>query len=407
MKKSRFLSLLLPILLCVNSVQAQWTDISIPYPYALAKGSFVNDNLGYVMADGYPMIFKTTNGGSSWDSVIINPGVGAIDIEFISADTGFVLVDSGAITMLKTTFNGGNSWISDTLPAGDVYNMMRFTDASNGFVTGIFSIVYHTTNGGQNWTPLPMGGYSSANDKEHVGADTIIFTGWDGTFAYRGSVIRRDGIGTFQERIFGSDYSTFSGTHFLNGNLGFAVFTKGFPVYDNYFVRTTNGGTSWDTIHTDTTTAFAYTDVFMTNGTEGYITNQTGATSTILKVNGSTSTLDYTSNFALKRFHRGGNTLFALGEGGKVVKRNQPLAIDETVVTALQGIYPNPTSDFLNLPIELVSDISVLDMNGKMVLSTILTPGQILSLGQLSNGMYVIMVKNAKGVSAGRVIVNK
>lgn len=408
MKKINFLTLVLPLMLCVNSIQAQWVDVSPPYPFALTHASFLDDNNGFVIADGYPMVLRTTNGGASWDSVIINPGVGAIDVDFISIDTGFVLVDSGAIHMLKTTYNAGNSWMSDTLPAGDYYKMMRFTSASIGYVTSIFGFVYRTTNGGQNWTALSLGGYSTANDKEYTGADTIIFSGSDGTFAYQGSVISSVNNGTsFQEHIINTQYSTFNGTHFLNGTNGFAVFTHDWPGYDNYFVKTSNGGTSWDTVLIDTTGNFVFTDVFMTSTTEGYITNQIGSTSTILKVNGAITTLDYTCPNALKRLYKAGNKLYAIGEAGKVVKLSLPMGIEPTTVLPLEGIYPNPTSNQLSIPLESISDISILDMTGKIVLTKTLSPGEFLSLGQLANGMYCIQVKNANGMAAGRVIVNK
>ncbi len=408
MKKPILFTILLPFLLTFNSVQAQWSDVSTPYPYALTSASFLDDDHGFVISDGYPMMLATTNGGASWDSIIINTGVGAIDIDFISIDTGFVLVDSLGITMLKTTFNGGASWTSDTLPAGDTYQMMRFTSISTGYVTSIFGFVYKTTNSGQNWTQLPLGAYSGATDKEYTGTDTIIFTGWDGTFSYRGSVISSVNTGiSFQEHIVNTDYSQFNGTHFTSGANGFAVFYNGFPNYDNYFIHTSNGGTSWDTILIDTASANVFTDVLMTSATTGYITNQTGPTSTILKVTGGTTTVDFTFGNALKRIYKAGNKLYAIGEAGKVVKLGLPLGLEPNSVIPLEGIYPNPSAGIIFIPIESVSDIIVLDMTGKVVLSKKLFPGEPLYLGELANGMYCIQVKNEKGIAAGRILFNK
>jgi photosystem II stability/assembly factor-like uncharacterized protein len=406
MKKIFFLSALLFSILHIHSLRAQWTDVSLPYTYALTKGAFVTDNVAYVIADGYPMVFKTTNGGSVWDSVNISSGVGAIDVEFISIDTGFVLVDSSSTTLLKTTYNGGVSWISDTLPAGDYYQMMRFTSATNGFVTGLFGVVYHTINGGQNWTPLPMAGYSSANDKEYTGPDTIIFTGFDGSFAYHGSVMRRDGIGTFQENIMAANNSSFAGTHFTSGQNGYAVYFSTFPVFDNYFIHTSDGGVSWDTVLIDTSNVNVFTDVFMTSPTQGFITQQTNTTAVILKVTGSSTALDYTSSQPLKRLYKGGNTLWAIGDAGKIVKTGLPMGI-EPVVSQLTGIYPNPTTDLLRIPVEVVSDVSIVNMNGQVILNRVLTPGDLLSLSGFTPGMYMVYVTNPNGRSAAKIILQK
>ena len=72
----------------------------------------------------------------------------------------------------------------------------------------------------------------------------------------------------------------------------------------------------------------------------------------------------------------------------------------------LEGIYPNPTTDIINIPIEIQSTINILDINGKTVLSKIISPGELLSLSHLVNGVYCIKVKNEKGISTGRIIVN-
>lgn len=404
MKRSILFTLLIPFFLCANLATAQWTDVSIPSNWALDKGSFVDDNHGYLTSANYNYLFRTTNGGAVWDSVIIPSG--AIDVDFISIDTGFVLINIFSNFSVATTYDRGNSWTTDTLPAGDNYQMMRFTSATEGYVTSIFGSVYRTINGGQNWTPLPMGGYSSANDKEYTGADTIIFTGWDGTFGYQGSVISSVNGGTsFQDQPFNVQYTTFNGTHFLNGANGFAVFTMGWSNFDNYLVHTSNGGTTWDTIIIDTNSTINFRDVFMTSQTEGYIVNQTGATGNILKVNGATTTNEYTSSNMLTRLYKAGSKLFAIGEGGKVVKRDLPPMGIIPTISPLIGLYPNPTSGLLNIPVLSQSLVSIIDMNGKTVMEKNILPGEQIILPLVSNGFYTVRVNNQEGISSAKFLL--
>lgn len=385
-------------------IHAQWTEVSIPSEWPLQNAAFADANNGYIIVPNYPKMFRTTNGGSSWDSVTFNGG-GAWDIDFISPTHGFVLVDSSAVFSVKTTTDGGNSWTNDTLPS-NYYNMIRFTDANNGFATNNFGSVYNTTNGGSTWTALPMSGYSSASDKEFTGPDTIIFTGWDGTFAYQGSVIRRDGPGGFQELVMPTLYSQFQGTFFPSGNVGYAVFNTGWPTYKNYLTHTSDGGTSWDTVLTDTTSTIQFHDVWMNQSGNGYIVATSGTAGAIYKVTGTTFTLEFNTPKPIRRIHMGGNMLFAVGDGGDVFK-NQKLLSVETEITELKGIYPNPTSDQIKIPVEIVSDISIANMSGQIVMNKTITPGDLISLGEFAPGVYTVMVTNSKGRSVGKIIVQK
>jgi photosystem II stability/assembly factor-like uncharacterized protein len=389
------------LLICmlISSLHAQWTDVSLPSPWSLQNASFTDPNNGYVIHQN--KVFRTTDGGTSWDSISITANTW--DVDFVSPTTGFLLTDSAGVFHIRTTTNGGNTWSSDTLP-NNYYQMLRFTDVNNGFVANNFGSVYHTTNGGTNWTELPMGGYSSATDKEFTGVDTIIFTGWDGTFGYQGSVIRRDGSGTFQERIMATQYSQFQGTFFLNGHEGYAVFNLGWPSYNNYLTHTSDGGTSWDTILTDTSSTLQFHDVWMNAFGDGYISATNGTAGVIFKVTGNTKTIDFNTPKPIRRIHMAGNMLFAMGDGGNIFKNAKLMGL-ETLTQELNGIYPNPTSDFLKIPIEEVSEVSLINMNGQVVLSKIISPGDLLSLKAFIPGVYVIYVKNMNGISTAKVIV--
>jgi hypothetical protein len=60
-------------------------------------------------------------------------------------------------------------------------------------------------------------------------------------------------------------------------------------------------------------------------------------------------------------------------------------------------IYPNPFYELLNLDISLTaqSHCTIVDMNGKVLHSYILTPGKsAINLGNLASGTYLIRVRN-------------
>jgi hypothetical protein len=129
-----------------------------------------------------PQIFRTTNGGNSWDSVTVPGGGSGLEgsaIAAIDANTAWaVMWDRSNATgggVFKTT-NAGAGWTRDTTlfsvssarPEG-----MHFFDMNNGVVFGDprggFWEIYTTTDGGAHWIRVP-----SANIPVPVSGDGAI-----------------------------------------------------------------------------------------------------------------------------------------------------------------------------------------------------------------------------------------
>ena len=104
--------------------------------YNFIRMSFINDSVGYM---GGEIVFKTTDFGSTWDSVGAVPfdGEQAYCIEFADENTGYSGGTTG--TLFKTT-DGGHSWVRQ--------DVMQF---GTGFYRSIFaysdSIVWAVGNG--------------------------------------------------------------------------------------------------------------------------------------------------------------------------------------------------------------------------------------------------------------------
>lgn len=168
--------------------------------------SFFDTLVGF--AGGGYNIYKTINGGITWDSMLIKSSrggkAGVKDIFFVDQkrgwavgssayifDIGVILntVDSGktwhfldtmtninlAVTftdslhgyavggtppysggVIQVTNNGGLSWIRHNLPSSWL-NDVVFTDDSSGWVVGDYGFIWHTTDQGLNWTQVESG----------------------------------------------------------------------------------------------------------------------------------------------------------------------------------------------------------------------------------------------------------
>ena len=169
---------------------------------SLNKVFFVNQNTGWVFAGSFPTAdsstnFKTTDGGATWTkSMVQNSKHYITGAYFVDENTGWV-TDNKTGRPYKTT-DGGNSWSQQTLvdnPASIYFYDIQMIDANTGYLCGGSRRVYKTTNGGSLWdtTNIPY----------------MNTTG------------------------------TITGISFINASTGVAV------AYNGMTFLTTNGGTNW------------------------------------------------------------------------------------------------------------------------------------------------------------------
>jgi photosystem II stability/assembly factor-like uncharacterized protein len=176
MKKNYLFSSLL-FATCLQ-VSAQWTPTASPFgsgsPYGVRNMSVPDAQTVWVSARNSSGSgpnnnwARTTNGGQSWTTGTTGNNTSTFSISSISAfnaDTAFMTLASSGGRLVRTN-NGGATW-TNVLPAAfaapDGYpNFVHFFDRQHGIVAGDpVGInpdweVYTTSDGGQNWTLLPV-----------------------------------------------------------------------------------------------------------------------------------------------------------------------------------------------------------------------------------------------------------
>lgn len=219
--------------------------------------TFLNTNEGW--AGGQGSLFRTTNGGATWDSLPIPTGGTAIrSLSFTSSFNGWA-----AAERLLHTIDGGLTWQRDStfLFGRDVH----FVDSLRGWLCTDNSVA-RTANGGASWqlvTPVPAGWKKISV----LDFDRVWVLSNDRRAAYTSN-----GGNTWTIR-------TIAASGFLN-DLAFRDTFNGIVVgFAGTIHKTSDAGSTWQNI-TQTVTASRLSSVHFVDSQRGWIS---GASGTILK----------------------------------------------------------------------------------------------------------------------------
>lgn len=393
---------------------------------------FIDNNIGFVCGQR-GRIAKTTNGGVTWSEY--SPTYNDIKKnQFKSNDVGYSLIAING-NFLKT-INGGNSWqiVGSLNQFGSDFDFVNenvgyATSTDNGFV-------YKTINGGITWAKTNNNvivlndGY---NSKVYFYNENIGFA--MGGFNSTRTSKTINGGNTWQQIA----NHTFSQLNFLNPNIGFGLYgglnktidggttwvLKGtgisaYQVFDentiyavgnNTFKKTTDGGTTWQSINLTNTGNYTFMKFF--NNQIGYMMRDD---STIFRtINGGENWFYLTNFIGINHFDLFSTNLSVSGNGGVIFKSTIPgtLDIEEYNEENNLIIYPNPTSDFINIDFKQnieVSSISLYNFIGEKMkyLGDIESSNEIsIDCSNLSNGVYFININFKNGKVENRKIIIK
>jgi len=217
----------------VNGSKAEYKSISM-----------LNENTGFICGN-YGAIRKTTNGGTSWDSLIntIPPGNNLCKVDFVNTNSGWVFSSTtNASGCIWKTTNGGLFWtqqnLVDSLSIDRVVYTADMINENTGFCVNGNSAVHMTINGGVNWTALTPALYSGSIYEIYMVSTT------EGYACGLGKLFKTTNQWTSYVSIPVPFPEKYSATKWININEGFVVCDMGFVL------RTTNSGNEWECMTT-------------------------------------------------------------------------------------------------------------------------------------------------------------
>lgn len=281
---------------------------------------FVNENIGFIVSVNTGL-WKTVDGGVSFSPVTSSPSLSIEAIYFTNAYTGFIIASgyesNGYFSAVYKTENQGITWSQALINSDQLFRNLQFVDANNGFVS-IGGEFYKTQDAGQTWSKQTL--------------DTS---------------------------------SAITAISFLNPDVGYIGF-------ESSISKTSNGGITWYRQSMDVPTEIRKIQV-----------------------------INDTVVYAMSK-----DKVYKTTNGGGWIP---PTSIEQPNLSAAIKIYPNPTANILYIHKQAavaIQSIHLSDISGR-VLQTYSPESSEVHIGHLVNGMYFVNISTANGNLIEKIILNK
>lgn len=395
MRTLSLLNIIVALCIGVQDIYAQWTLLP-DNAHPNVSASFSNKDTGFV-ATGGKLVLRTTDAGYSWKSFSVTQ-----DIHVVKAlEDGIVFAGGGAI--FKSA-NYGILWDSiytqrRQFPVQTTY-ALSFTTVSNGVISGECDIEY-TVNGGFTWNIA------------YIIVPSLVLSsfGLNSTVIYCGGRFNEYSLGTMMKTTDGGAnwshlmlnlplYYAPQGVlaiHFFNERKGIVGGSKGGNKRSYAVLVTTDGGETWDTTkfvfpYTVNTIAFADSVRGFIGDAAGNIYSTTDGGTTWQNDNVPSNGRSINS-IAIA----GGVAVYAVGDGGLILKRDLPTNVNDAIEQQRFSMYPNPTSVTIRFRLgrEYIGAlVTIVDVLGRQMFTAEFNEQEFdVDMSTYRQGMYVVTMQ--------------
>lgn len=194
----KIITCLLSVMWCisVNAQESGWFSQTSGTSQNLTSVRFVDDSTGWIVGDS-GTILHTENKGGFWMIQNCPSASDLLDVDFVDTNLGWAVAKGGDV--LKTS-DGGLNWDIQTNLLLDQFGV-DFINDSTGWTAANFGAVFFTRNGGTTWDSSNTGSPFDLKDVFFLNCDTGFVIGGntflrteDGgsTWQYVGGVILED-----------------------------------------------------------------------------------------------------------------------------------------------------------------------------------------------------------------------
>jgi photosystem II stability/assembly factor-like uncharacterized protein len=356
---------------------------------------FLDKDFGFVCGS-YGHIYKTTNGGKTWESLDTGIKNTLMSIYVLNKDTVF----TGRISLFEST-NSGLSWFDAGFGqyAGSIHDI-KFTDSQTGFFVKE-GYIFKTTDTGISWQHKFFGNYLDCINfpSKHIGYVCGGITYDPGSFGF---LYKTTNAGETWDTLFEWEgIPQITAMHFLNDTVGY-IFT-----FYGTLHKTTDGGDTWSVINS-IVDQYVILDCWFLNELDGYVTDY--ASNILRTTDGGQQWSNDGSGVNAALYFPDSITGYAVGKYGTVAKHskggpiNVPTSSHSNVDNfVLHQNYPNPfnpdTKIIYTVPVNSNVTLKIFDPLGNEIKTLVNReePGDTYSVtwnaANLHSGIYFYQLK--------------
>lgn len=361
---------------------------------------FVDENIGFALKQNgiYGSVLKTTNGGEDGTEYNL-PSYRGRSMYFLSADKGFIVggvngseIDGEGTGVLYKTTNGGQSWEVVSLPNTSTYyhhisyfNKIHFVNSQLGFIAGDNSL-FVTKDGGDNWINVSDNYREWNPDENRYGFPfPNSFTGVNESvwFTACSSGIRKTTNGgetwqwaTLPEIPSGYRFSVFD-VKFVNSTVGIAVggyIDETFTDAHGVILKTTDGGNTW--VKLDNEYEIWGRDIHFVNDQTGYFIG---------------------FGWVIKKTTNAGGEYLSISENKEWNNHS--------------SVFPNPSNNIIYFENSVfensVAQVKIYSLDGQLIESLTVNESEPkVDISSLTNGIYLLEVKSGKNSFKQKIMKN-
>ena len=384
--------------------QTTWTEIPTNTDKNLNTISFVNDEVGYI-GGADSLLLKTSDGGLTWTEVSFTgvnflPGGGNIvKLQFLTEDIGYMTV--GPYTGSYKTTDGGLTWTLLETPGNMCYNQaLYFFNENNGFIggAGCFQgeLIGIYDEGNIDLATVNSSSFSG----EDVVVDIDFYDANYGLAASRGGRFLKTTDGGLSWDTIPGNGVPLTSVAIMNDTLAYAGFIDEQSSGLGLLVSHDAGETWTGEIEMATFLYPDYNDVHKCDFGYIYSVGQVDfAYEGMIFENKGLGWVSYTSEHPLKALASySDSTVFAVGDSGLVVT-NKDLSLGVSNQNQEPNpliLYPNPANDEINLRLANTSAmpsarIGLYNLTGQR-LKNMKYAGSAIDLTGMKPGVYILEI---------------
>lgn len=236
------------------------TFTTLKSPLTVKAMDFVNSKIGFV-GGSESQIYKTKDGGSTWEKQHAGYSWEITSIDFVTKDTGFAAQEFDSMLV---TYNGGNTWKSNKIPR--TASTIHFLNKDDGYLGGSDGDLYATHNGGKTFTWIGFDVLRDGND-----ITSVYFLSKDTGFAVGqlGRIMKTTDAG--------KNWIPYSPTYFPITSVSFGTSSVGYATDWNHVYKSVDKGETWDSLSfsvgTEYTSQSRFENAHFKNADTGFLTS--------------------------------------------------------------------------------------------------------------------------------------